>query len=130
MPHDPTLRDKLAAWVASGRSIAAFAKDKDIPMRTCYSWSGTAVFKAKVRRIRRRMLDRVAGTLTRHGLTAVGEIARLIRKGDSDTIKLGAAKALLDQLIHVSDHADWEQRLSAVEARDGNGGGESPDRQA
>ena len=88
LPHDPTLRDKLAAWVASGRSIAAFAKDKDIPMRTCYSWSGTAVFKAKVRRIRRRMLDRVACTLTRHGPTAVGEMARLIHKADSTRSRL------------------------------------------
>lgn len=114
-PHNPLLRDKLAAWVASGRSIAAFGKQHEIPIRTCYSWSGTPEFKAKVRRIRQRMLDRVAGTLIRHGLGAVDQIARLSRQGDSDTVKLGAAKVLLDQMIHISDHADWERRLAALE---------------
>ena len=115
MAYDPGSRDKLAAWVASGRSVAAFAKKHAMSVRTCYGWARRDDFQAKVERIRRRMLDRIGGTLTRNGLKAVDSIVTLSKTADADAVKLAAAKAILDKLIEVANMVEIDRRLKALE---------------
>jgi hypothetical protein len=47
---------------------------------------------------RERIVDRSIGVLTKNATVAVKAIARLIKDGESDSIKLSAAKSLLDKL--------------------------------
>jgi hypothetical protein len=115
MPHDRGKLDKLAAWVAAGRSIAAFAKHNEISTSTCYSWTKRDDFKARVARIRQRMLDRIGGTLTSKGLAAVESMVKLSKGADSDAVKLAAAKAILDKMVDVMNQVEFDRRLKALE---------------
>lgn len=113
--HAPGSRDKLAAWVASGGSISAYAKQHGIPARTCYTWTRTDDFQGRVSRVRRRMLDRIGGRLAKNGLPAVEQMVTLSKTAEADAVKLAAAKAILDKLIEVANLVEFDRRLKAIE---------------
>jgi hypothetical protein len=107
----------LALAIAAGRTVTAWAKDHDVPRRTAYRWSRDPELLQLVRDVRRRAIDRAVGTLARHASAAAQEIARLSTKAEADAVKLAASRAVLADLMAVSDYADHEQRITALEER-------------
>jgi hypothetical protein len=77
----------------------------------------TPLCKAEIARIRARVTDRVVGKLTRHALTAVDQISALAKKGEQESIRLSAAKSLLEQLIQVSNHVKAEKQITELVSR-------------
>jgi hypothetical protein len=109
--------ESCALAVASGSSIGAWARSNKVPERTAYGWSMTAEFKLLVTANRNRIIDRTIGILTRHATLAANELARLIKSGDSDHVKLAAARAMLDQRIAVATHAEATHAIAELQAR-------------
>jgi uncharacterized membrane-anchored protein len=119
---------QLALAVAAGTQIPAWCKENQVAVRTAYHWYKKEEFKALVREYRRRAVDRAIGMMAKHLAKAVAKIVRLIEEGQNDSIKLSAAKTLIDKLIDVESHSELKtelrkinERLTVQEKRRGNG---------
>ena len=105
----------LALALATGRTVKAWATAHDVPGRTAYSWARSPEVKKRVRRIRRRALDRAVGRLSRHAAAAADRIAKLADAAQSEAVQLQAARAVLADLMHVANYADLDDRIAALE---------------
>jgi hypothetical protein len=106
--------EALALAVAAGRSVAAWARETGTPGRTAYGWTQTPEFKSLVRTHRRRLVDAGIGKLTRHVCKAVNQIAKLADQAQSEAVKLAAARAILAELIAVSNLAEVSQEIEGL----------------
>jgi hypothetical protein len=75
------------------------------------------MFKALVQRYRRRYVDRALGRLAKGVAGSAAEIVRLALKGKSEAVRLQAARAVLAELINMSNHADLAARVGELERR-------------
>jgi hypothetical protein len=107
----------LALAIAAGRTVSAWAEQEKVPRRTAYRWSRDPEVRQLVQQIRRRAIDRAIGTLAKHASAAAEEIGRIATKGETDAVKLAASRAVLSDLMTVSDYADHEDRITALEER-------------
>jgi hypothetical protein len=107
----------LALAIAAGGTIKAWAKEHDVAQRTAYTWARSPDVKKQVRHIRRRAIDRVIGRLSRHAAAAADRIAHLAQGAASESVQLQAARAVLSDLMSVSNYAALEERLTEVERR-------------
>jgi hypothetical protein len=103
--------------VASGRSVASWAREHNVPPRTAYSWAQSLEFKAAVDRYRRRAVDRAIGRLSRAATRAVDEIVKLTTGAKSEGVKLAAARAVLAELMAVTSHAENQKQLDELRSR-------------
>jgi len=107
----------LSAAIAAGETVASWARRQTppIPRRTAYTWSRRPEVRKAVERIRRRCLDRAAGTLARHATAAAEKLASLARSADSQAVQLAAARAVLQEYREVTDYQDLAARVAALE---------------
>jgi hypothetical protein len=109
--------EQLAVSVAAGTSIAMWCRKNSVPLRTAYGWASSREFKAQVADHRRQLTDRAIGKLAANVAEAVSQIRRLMREGQSETTRLGAAKAIISELIAIQTHAQLADRIEAMEKR-------------
>jgi hypothetical protein len=81
------LMEQLALAVAGGSSVSKWARENNVLIRTASGWAVTQEFKTLVKDHRRRLVDAAIGRLTKHIGVAVGEIARLVKHGQTDAIR-------------------------------------------
>jgi hypothetical protein len=116
-PYPKALIDKLALHVAGGGRIASWARENGVPRRTCYDWSRRPEFQDKVEAIRRRTVDRAVGRMTRSLHRAVKKIEDLVEQGENDHVRLAAARTLIDKMLDVKGHAEFERQIAELRAR-------------
>ena len=116
-PHNRAKREHLAMHMATGGSVAAFARTQEIPRRTCYLWTKEQGFTQKVSDYRAKVVDRLVGSLAKLGKAAVKEIGILATKADSENVRLAACRAILNDLISVSEFAATAKQLATLEDR-------------
>jgi hypothetical protein len=109
--------EMCALAVAAGSSVGRWARENKVHERTAYGWSMKPEFKALVSGHRDRIINRSVGILVKHSTAASRELARLIKNGTNDSIKLAASRAILDQMIAVSNHAESSKVLAEMQAR-------------
>jgi hypothetical protein len=115
--HNRNQKSSLALAIAGGSTVKAWAESHQVPARTAYTWAREEGVCALVEEIRRRAVDRAIGRLARHATAAAGEIGRLATKAESEATRLNAARAVLADLLTVSDYASLERRLTELEKR-------------
>jgi hypothetical protein len=108
-------KSNLAIAIAGGRTVAAWAKANDVARRTAHSWSKSPEVRDLVARIRRRAIDRAVGLLSRNATAAAKRPASLAKGAASESVQLQAARAILADLMSVSNYAEMEGRLAEVE---------------
>jgi hypothetical protein len=116
----------LALAMAGGQTVAAWAKANDVHRRTAHTWSKSPEVRELVGRIRRKAIDRAVGRLSRHASAAAERIAKLAQGAASESVQLQAARAVLADLMTVSNYADLEERLAALERRAAEGRSDPP----
>ena len=104
--------------MAAGTSVPAWAKENQVAKGHCLhlvakrgrpSWSPAH---------RRRAMDICAvGRLARNATAAAAQIARLARKATSEAVRLQASRAVLAELMAISNYATIEDRLAEVERK-------------
>jgi hypothetical protein len=107
----------LALAMAAGGSVRSWAKDNQVPARTAYTWSRSEEVLNVVDRIRRRALDRAIGRLALHAIEAAGQITDLAGTAESESVRLQAARAVLAEMVALTDYVGLERRLIEVERR-------------
>jgi hypothetical protein len=123
LPEDN--RPKLQLILAQGFSVTAWARGAGVPRRTAYRWASQRKVRAAVAACRRRALDQAVGVMSRNATWAADQIVKLGESASSESVKLSALRAVLNQTITVSKFAGLEERLTEVEEkldeRDGTG---------
>ena len=107
----------LAAHLAAGGTVRAWAEEHKVPTRTAYRWARLPRTIAAVERIRARALDRAIGRLSHHATAAAEQLGKLINDGESHQVKLSAARAVLADLMTASNFTTIRRRLDELERR-------------
>jgi transposase-like protein len=107
----------LALAMAGGGTVAAWAREHQVAERTARTWSNSTEVLDQVESIRREVLDRAIGRLSDNAIAAADEIARLVKEAASEAVRLQAARAVLAELMTVSNYAALDGRLADIERR-------------
>jgi hypothetical protein len=105
----------LALAIASGTSVTAWARANEVPKRTAYRWASEPKVRAAVESCRRRAMDRAIGRLARRVTWATDGIAKLAQGAESESVRLTALRAILSDMMAVSQFAGLEQRITEIE---------------
>jgi hypothetical protein len=108
---------RFALWVAGGGKIAVWCKKHGVTTRTGNRWYKEEAVRRMVEEYRGRAVDRVIGKMARSLGKAVAKIVELIETGQTDAVKLAAAKALVEKLIDVQNHAELRAELKRLDER-------------
>jgi hypothetical protein len=119
----PTLsprQEAVALGVASGLSLAAAARKAKVGVPTAKTWSASLpAFRRRIQELRAEMTSQALGRLVEGMVSAADTLAYLCRKGKSEMVRLGAARALLELGTTLRESVAFEERLAALESRPG-----------
>lgn len=109
----------LLAALAAGRDVREAAHHAGVSERTCYRRLTDPAFRRKVDETRQQMLDRAVGTLSYASVAAVQTMATLL-KANSETVRLGAARAILEMGCKLREIEELAKRIERLEELQGN----------
>ncbi len=108
-------QDELAVAIALGKSIAVWARQNEVPKSTAYKWAKDLDVRRQADDCRRRYLERTLGWLSVHSMWAVKGFKQLGDSAESESVQLRARRAVLHDLLKVSDYANLEHRVAEME---------------
>lgn len=104
----------LIVALASGRNIGQAAKASNLSERTAYRRLTDPDFKRKVAERRCELVNETAGRLTAAGMTATLTLQELLAS-ESDSVRLGAARSILELGTKIRESTDLETRITSLE---------------
>lgn len=105
----------LAGGLAMGKTVEEAAKAAGVSPATAFRRLQEPTFKAEVGRLRSAMLERALGTLSEASTLAAMTLSDLASGAESETVRLGAAKAVLEIGTRLREHVDFDERIAALE---------------
>jgi hypothetical protein len=117
---DESLHDRktdLALAIAQGISLKKWAEANNVSRATAYRWADEPEVKACANAIRRRVLDRAVGKLSRRVNWAADGIIKLADTAGSEAVKLSALRAIYAEMIAASRFGALEDRMTDLEQR-------------
>jgi hypothetical protein len=115
--HNQIRKSELARALAVGRTVADWAKEKNVAERTAYIWSRCAEVLQEIDEIRSAALDQAIGRLSSQVARAADQITLLAEKALSEAVRLQASKAVMDELMAISSYATLERRMAEIERK-------------
>jgi hypothetical protein len=112
--------ERLALLLASGKAIKAAAAEVGIGERTAHTWLGHLHFRTLISELRSRMLDAAVGKLVESTTKAVDTLVCLL-SSKRENIRLRAALGIVETMIRIREHVDFEQRILSLETGRENG---------
>jgi hypothetical protein len=108
-------QERLATLLASGKGVKAAARELEIGERTAHTWLDNSSFRAFISDLRSRMLDAAVGRLVQSTNEAVNTLVGLL-DSDREAIRLRAALGIVDSMIRLREHVDFDRRLLELES--------------
>lgn len=108
-------KTQLALALAQGRSVNKWAGANNVAKRTAYRWAAEPKVRRAVESIRRRALDRAVGLMASRATWAAQQIYELGKSAGSESVKLSALRAILSDMMTVSQFSTLEGRVAEVE---------------
>jgi hypothetical protein len=108
---------ELVLALACGATPEQAAQKAGVSARTVYRRLTEMAFRAQVRDLRADMLERAAAMLTAAGLGSVRTLTKLQESAVSESVRLGAARSTIELGCKMREAVDFEERLTALEAR-------------
>jgi hypothetical protein len=113
-------QEAAALALAAGRTIDEAARDSGAGGRTIRTWlHDQHAFTRRIGALRSEMTSRALGRLVEGMVSAADTLGFLCRKGKSEQVRLGAARALLELGVKLRETVELEERISALEGREG-----------
>jgi phage terminase small subunit len=106
---------QLALAIGRGVPIAKWARANKVARSTAFRWANDPKVRKAVQSCRRRVIDQAVGQMTKHSTRAAQTIAWLSDEGDSHTIRLKAARAVLSDMMKVAKFSGLEERMTEIE---------------
>jgi hypothetical protein len=107
----------LLLALACGATPEAAAQKVGLSVRTVYRRLAEPAFRLQVQELRADMVRRLAGMLTAAGVGALRTLSQLQESAVSESVRLGAARSIVELGCKVREAADLTDRLAAVEAQ-------------
>lgn len=107
----------LALAMATGATVKDWADANAVPHRTAYSWAKSPEVLHQVADIRRQIVDQAVGKLCQYANAAADRIALLADQAESESVQLQAARAVLTDLMAISNYAALNGRMAELERR-------------
>jgi hypothetical protein len=108
--------DALALALAAGDSITEAAGKAAVSERTAYRRLADPAFCQRIQILRGEMIGRALGRMA-DAMTDAADVLRGLLRAEAESVRLGAARSLLDLGIKVREAVELEARLAALEAR-------------
>jgi hypothetical protein len=108
--------DALVVALASGQSVREAARTAGIGERTAFRRTAETGFKLAVAHARSALLARAVGQLA-DAATAAVETLRGLLAAEAETVRLGAARSILDAAMRGSELIDLAERVECLEAQ-------------
>ena len=109
-------QERVALLIAAGRSIKAAAAEAECGERTAHAWLDDPRYRSLISELRHRMLDEAVGALAEATNAAVSTLRDLL-DDDHGNVRLRAALGIIDAVVRLRDHVEFERRLTALEAQ-------------
>ena len=110
-----TVRQEAAALaLAAGREVKATAKACGVGERTLHRWRGDAAFRSRVQELRTELFGLAVGRLCELTGKAADRLGELL-DSKTETVALGAAKAILEAAPRLRESADLAAQLAALQ---------------
>ena len=106
----------LILALASGATVEKAARTSGLSRATVYRRLEDPDFKRRLVATRSAMLSRAVGTLA-DASTEAATTLRALLGADSETVRLGACRAILELGTRLRESEELAQRLSALEAQ-------------
>jgi hypothetical protein len=108
-------QEAVALGVASGLSLTAAARKANVGVPTAKRWSATSpAFRRRVQELRAEMTSQALGRMAA-GMSEAADVLRGLLAAEAESIRLGAARSLLDLGMKLQDSVDLENRLADLE---------------
>ena len=107
----------LIVALACGASPESAAQKAGLSLRTVYRRLAEPAFRAHVQQLRLEMVRRTDGMLTASGLAAVKTFTTLQESATSESVRLGAARAIIELGCKLRENVELMERLAALETR-------------
>jgi hypothetical protein len=111
--------DLLALALAEGDSVQAAADKVGIGRTTAYRRLADPAFKQRIQTMRGEMIGQALGRMA-NSMTAAADVLRDLLKAESESIRLAAARTMLDLGTKLREAVELEERLAALESRQGD----------
>jgi hypothetical protein len=112
--HSQDQKTRLAVAVARGKSVSAWARKNDVPVRTALKWASEPEVRKSVELWRRRTLNRAIDLLA---AAAPGAMAKLAQMGDSGSVQPRGGRANQANQKILAELSSLEKRVAAAEER-------------
>ncbi len=109
--------ETLLLALACGATVPNAARQSGLSERTIYRRLADPEFRQKMRESRAEMSQRALGMLTAASLEAVKTLLSLQKDNVQASVRLGAARAVLELGSKMRGDVDFEERLCALEER-------------
>jgi AcrR family transcriptional regulator len=106
--------DMFALAIASGTSLREAARTAGISESTAYRRLKDRAFRRRVSEIRTSFLNEAVGRLSEAANEAVSTLKALLVSG-TDSVRLSAAKTILELGPRLREQAELEERITALE---------------
>ena len=107
----------LIVSLACGTSVETAAQKAGLSVRTVYRRLADPEFRAQVNEARAEMLRRAAAMLTAAGMTAIKTFTTLQESARSESVRLGAARSIIELGCKLREMVELTERLAQMEAR-------------
>ena len=111
--------DALLVALASGATIKQAANTAGVAEKTAHRRLADPAFRARLTALRTELLDAAAGRLAAAGTGAVDALQALLT-AESEAVRLGAARSLLDLCFKSVDILTWDSRVAEIERKVAN----------
>jgi hypothetical protein len=108
---------ELILALACGATPENAAQRAGFGLRTVYRRLAEPAFRAQVNQLRAEMARRLAGMLTAAGMGAIKTFTTLQESAVSESVRLGAARAIMEWGCKMRESVELMERMAAVEAR-------------
>ena len=111
-------QEAAALALAAGRTIDEAARDSGAGGRTIRTWlRALPAFSQRIGQLRAEMTSRALGRLVDNMTSAADTLGYLCRKGNSEMVRLSAARAVLELGTRLRETIELEQRIAVLEVQ-------------
>ena len=104
----------LVAALAGGATVQEAARQAGVSEATVYRRLRDAGFCQQLAEARSELIGRAVGVLARVSTAAAATLAGLL-KADSESVRLGAARSILELAVKLRESEELERRILALE---------------
>lgn len=108
--------EALAAALATGQTLRAAAVTAGIAERTAARRWADPAFRRRVSDLRGQLVNAAVGRLA-DGMGDAADVLRKLLAADSENVRLGAARSLIELGVKLRESVELEERIADIENR-------------